>query len=158
MLRGSIRRAESLRRRSIGLKVPSDVIEHLPRQSRGRERAKTHQAMSPNFRHVHSLGMPDMSFEPHLSHCGVLSQLLDSHGVLGREQSSLCLFRNISAFSPGRCRCRPSILLVTRFGFAASFGTCSSKCQGDSLAREAQKSRTSPLALALNRSGRRRML
>lgn len=43
--------------------------------------------------------------------------------MTSRRETVPCLLRNISAFKPGRCRCRPSMLRVTRFGFAASFGT-----------------------------------
>lgn len=61
----------------------------------------------------------------------VSSHNLFSMGQASQRGSSVrnranarCRCRKSSALMPGFCLCRPSMLRETRFGFAASFGTC----------------------------------
>lgn len=118
--------------------------------------AETYESMAPNFFHVHSFRMPDMSFQPYLLAYAPRQFTVRPSRTRFIRLRSRCRFSKTWVRLNRRYKVRflPSIFLVTFFGFAASFGVYSDHLVSRILCRR-KGNDTSDIAFALNLLGSR---
>lgn len=120
------------------------------------ETETTNQSMSPNFLHMHSFRMPDVSFQPYFLTCRPSYYVSISHRLNDMTRTNpRCRFSNtwVRLNLKYKVRFFPSIFLVNFFGLAESFGVCSHGLSVKVAEQIAGDESTSDIAFARNLDG-----